>query len=96
MNLLFYFLTLLILGVLLVVSNPGAALEWVISVRRQFRQSVKERAGNQIAQELATQLRAEAKDMGIPETVADEVIAEHKQEILDRLGGQYARNLFDD
>lgn len=78
------------------VTYPEAALEWITAMRRQFRQSVIQRVGNQAVQELAAQIKAEARRMDIPEEIVEELIEDHKPEIIERLGNRYARDLLRD
>jgi capsid protein len=79
-----------------VVTYPESALDIISTLRRQFRRSVIERTGNQVVEELAQKLKAEARRMNIPQAVAEEVIEECKEEIIESLGNQYARDLLDD
>lgn len=64
-------------------------------LRSQFHRKVIQRVGDQITQELARQLRTEAKQMSIPTEIADQLIEEEKQEIIDRLGNKYAGEMLD-
>ena len=92
----FYILSIVLLVMAWAIANPQDALDLVARLRRQFYQSTFQRAGNQAVQELAQQLRAEARQMGIPTKIASQVIEEHKQEIVERLGRKYLRELIDD
>jgi capsid protein len=78
------------------VTYPKSTLEWIIALRRQFHQTVVQRYGNHAVQELAAQLKAEARRMNIPEAIAEEVIEENKEEIIERLGNRFAQELLDD
>ena len=79
-----------------VITCPEAAMNLIAGMRRQIRQSLIQRYGNQALQDLAAQLKDEARRMSIPEAIAEEVIEVHKQEIVERLGSGYARELLDD
>ena len=92
----FYLLSIVLLVMAWAMANPQDALDFVADLRHQFRQNTIQRIGNQAVQELARQLRAEARQMGIPTAIADQVIEEHKQEIIERLGRKYLRELIDD
>lgn len=78
------------------ITFPEAALDIIANLRRQFRRSVIERTGNQAVQELAAQLKAEARWMNIPQAIAEEVIEENKEEIIERLGNKYTREILED
>ena len=93
---LFYLLSIVFLFIAWIMAYPQETLDLVAELRRQFRRKVIQRAGNQAVQELARQLRAEARRMGIPTALADQVIEEERQEIIDQLGSKYAREMLDD
>jgi len=78
------------------VCDPEAVLDSITNLKRQFRRSVTQRYGRQAVEELAREVKNEAKLMKIPEKIAADVIEEHKEEIIERLGNQYARDLLDD
>ena len=92
----FYLLSIVLLAIAWVMANPQDALDLVADLRRQFRRYTIQRTGNQAVQELAQQLRAEARQMGIPPAIADQVIEEERQKIIHRLGSKYARETLDD
>ena len=92
----FYLLSIILFIIAWSVTYPQDALEVIAGLLRQFRKNIIQRIGDQAAQELAQQLRAEARQMGIPTKIANQVIEEHKQEIVDRLGEKYARELMAD
>jgi len=92
----FYLLSIVLLVMAWAMANPQDALDFVADLRRQFRQNTIQRIGNQAVQELAQQLRAEARQMGIPTAIADQVIEEERQKIIHRLGSKYAREILDD
>ena len=92
----FYLLSIVLLVVAWATANPQDALDLITGLRRQFRQNTVQRVGNQAAQELVQQLRAEAKRMGIPIEIADQLIEEERQEIIHRLGSKYTREMLDD
>jgi capsid protein len=92
----FYLLSIVLLCIAWIMAYPQETVDMVAGLRRQFRQKVIQRTGNQAVQELARQLRAEARRMGIPTAIADQVIEEERQEIIDQLGSKYAREILDD
>ena len=92
----FYLLSIVLLCITWILAFPREILNAVAELRRQFRRKVIQRTGNQAVQELARQLRAEARRMGIPTAIADQVIEEERQEIIDQLGSKYAREILDD
>ena len=92
----FYLLSIVLLCITWIMAFPQEILNAVAELRRQFRRKVIQRAGNQAVQELARQLRAEARQRGIPTALADQVIEEERQEIIEQLGSRYARKLLDD
>ena len=92
----FYLLSIVLLFIAWVMAYPQEALDLVAELRRRFRRKVIQRAGNQAVQELARQLRAEARRMGIPTAIVEQVIEEERQEIIHRLGSKYAREMLDD
>ena len=63
---LFYLLSIVLLVMAWAMANPQEALDFVADLRRQFRRYTIQRVGNQAFQELAEQLRAEAKQIGYP------------------------------
>ena len=79
-----------------VITNPGSALDFIKVLQRQFRQIIAQRTGDQIYQELAHQLRVEARELGISEDITGEVLEEHREEIIEHLGTKCARNLLND
>ncbi len=93
---LFYLLSIVLLVIAWAMANPQEALDFVADLRCQFRRYTIQRAGNQAIQELAEQLRAEAKRIGYSNRIADQVIEEEKQEIIDRLGSKYVGEMLDD
>ena len=92
----FYLLSIVLLCIVWVMAFPQEILNAVAELQRQFRRKVIQRAGNRAVQELARQLRAEARQRGIPTALADQVIEEERQEIIEQLGSRYARKLLDD
>ena len=92
----FYLISILLLIFAWVILNPLDTLKIIEVIRRQFRQFLIHRYGNQATKELAQRLRTEAWRMNIPTAVADELILENKQEITERLGNKIVRNLLDD
>ena len=92
----FYFLSTVLLIATWATTNPQDALDLIARLRRQFRQNTIHRIGDQVTQELAQRLRTEARQMGIPPEVADQVIEEESEEIIHRLGNKYTRELLDD
>lgn len=96
MNFSFYLTITILLLVGWTITYPEAALELISTLRHQFRRYVIERIGNQAVQELAQELKAEARRMDIPEAIAEKLIEEHRQEIIERLGNQYTRQLLEE
>ena len=92
----FYLLSIVLLFIAWVMADPQDALDLVADLRCQFRRYITQRAGNQAVQELARQLRAEARRRGIPTAIVEQVIEEERQEIIHRLGSKYAREMLDD
>ena len=92
----FYLLSTMLFITAWAIANPQDALDLVVGLRRQFRQNTIHRIGDQVTQELAQPLRTEARQMGIPPEVADQVIEEESEEIIHRLGNKYTRELLDD
>lgn len=92
----FYLISSILLVIAWAISNPDDALAVILALRRQFRQSIHQRAGKQAAQELAQKLRIEARQMGIHPIIVDEVIRDNQKVIIDRLGYKYLREWIDD
>ena len=90
-----YWFTIVLLLAGWAISDPQTALEFIAALQRQFRRSVAQRCGTQAVEELAQALKAEAKRMKIPQDIAEDVIAEHKEEIIERLGVQRMHDLLD-
>ena len=63
---LFYLLSIVLLVMAWAMANPQEALDFVADLRCQFRRYTIQRVGNQAIQELAEQLRAEARQIGYP------------------------------
>ena len=78
------------------ICDPEAVFDFITALQRQFRRSVTQRYGKRAVEELERKLKTEARRMNIPEEIATDVIAEHKEEIIARLGNQYVRDLLDD
>ena len=92
----FHLLSIVLLIVAWILVCPQGALDLVTDLQRQFRRYITQRAGTQAVQELAQQLRAESKQIGIPTEIADKLIEEKRQEIINRLGSNYANKVLDD
>ena len=92
----FRLLSIVLLLIAWIMVFPQETLEMVVELRRQFRRKAIQRFENKTAQKLAQQLRAEARQMGIPTAIADQVIEEEKQVIIDQLERKDAREMLDD
>jgi DNA-binding GntR family transcriptional regulator len=91
----FYLITIFLLVIAWAITNPEDALDLITNLRSQFHRNIIQRVGNQATQELAQQLRTEARQIGIPTKVADQIIDEENEMITKRLGSKYTRELLD-
>ena len=69
---------------------PQEAISIVAELKRQLRLRVIRRTGTNGAKELADRLQRYASDSGIPSELVEEVLAEHHDKIVERLGKRYA------
>jgi len=69
---------------------PEQALDIIGELKRQLRQRVIRRTGENGAKELEYRLHRYARQRGIDQEIVEEVLAEHHALIVERLGETYA------
>lgn len=89
-------MAIMLLGFGWTICDPESVLDIITAVQRQFRRSVTQKYGKKTLEELARVLKTKARQMNIPEEIAAEVISEHQEEIIERLGNRYVQELLDD
>ena len=72
------------------ILYPQDAMSVVAELRRQLRLRLIRRSGTEGAKQLSQALHEYAAQMGIEADLVDEVLAEHHDMIMERVGRHYA------
>jgi len=88
-----YLFTILLIICDWAITFPHSALSILAEMKRQLRLRVIQRTGKQAHQELAQSLRREAAREGIDPHLAEEIIQENQQAIIEKTGDKIANEI---
>jgi hypothetical protein len=87
---LYTLITIIIFSVAWATLFPQEAMAVIAEFKRQLRLRVIRRSGTEGAKQLALALHQFAREQGIEAEIVDEVLAEHHDRIVERVGRHYA------
>ena len=82
--------TIIIFSVACATLFPQQAMTVIAELKRQLRLRVIRRSGTEGAKQLALALHQFGREQGIDSEIVDEVLADHHDMIMDRVGRHYA------